>query len=238
MDRSARSLRRYVYARNLSFPPVRAPLHCLPLCRFSFLAYPISGFAPSSRESWPRKRREKRRAEGRRWDAKGVWRGKEAKGKRRLKYHEDIIRYRRVVYPYRPPYRIKQPSILIHDDGTQQRDWDATGRKSRASWAELSRRDSQDRTLIGGARAWRKRSERQGRKQDAFFGHARSRRHYSHEDRKHRGARREGWDPWIIARSYFFFLYIVLSTSEACTHTKRRAGYHALADTVHEKQTS
>lgn len=79
------------------------------------------------------------------------------------------------------------------------------------SWAEPNRRDSQDHTLIGGARARRKRrSERQGRKQDAFFGHARTRRHYSYEDRKHRGARREGWDPWIIARSYFFFLYIVL----------------------------
>lgn len=55
------------------------------------------------------------------------------KGKRRLKYHEDIIRYRRVVYPYRhPPYdRIKQPSILIHDGGTRQRDAKRIGRKSR-----------------------------------------------------------------------------------------------------------
>lgn len=133
MDRSARSLWRYIYARNLSFPLARAP----PL-RCSF-PYPFVAFlfspTPSPAASLPRlvnldpgNAAKEGRAEGRRCGEgckrKEGAKGKEKREKRRLKYHEDIIRYRRVVYPYRhPPYDpyIKQPSILIHDDGSTTR---------------------------------------------------------------------------------------------------------------------
>lgn len=92
----------------LSLPRVLLRCSSLPLSLFSS-RLPVSGLAPSSRESWPRKRREKKGAGG---DGRVEKRGErrersraERKGwkKTRLKYHEDIIRYRRVVYPYRHP---------------------------------------------------------------------------------------------------------------------------------------
>lgn len=221
----------HLYARNLSFQLARA------LC----VAFLFSPTLPRSAElcslvSWiltpetPRKKGAQK--EGMAGVQTGVRRRGE-KEKRRLKYHGDIIRYRCVVYPYRhPPYgRIKQPSILI--SWWRQRD---AMRPAESHAAEPSRRDSQDRALIEEHELGEKEGgERQGGKQDAFFGRARARRHYSHEDRKHRGARREGWDPWIIARSYFFFLYIVLYLGgEVCahTHTKSRAGCYARPDTA------
>lgn len=100
--------------------------------------------------------------------------------------------------------------------------------------AEPSRRDSQDRALIEEHELREKeRAKGEGENRNAFFGRARARRHYSHEDRKHRGARREGWDPWIIARSYFSFLYIVLYLGGGGRRAHiRRTGCYARPDTA------
>lgn len=142
MDRSVRSLYGGTSTPAIYLSLLRALLRCLFLCRFSFLASSSPVLLPRPVNLDPGSTAKEGRAGG---EAKGCKRGK---GKRRLKYHEDIIRYCRVVYPYRhPPYdRIKQLSILIHDDNARQRD---TTRPSRPAESRIASRDSQDRTLIG-----------------------------------------------------------------------------------------
>lgn len=189
---------------------------------FPFVAFLFSPTRLCSLISWILTPETRRKKAAQKEDG-GVRRGKE----KREKAVEISRRHHSL-----PPRRlsVSPPSLWPYKAAFHPHSWwrkrDAMRpAESRAKLDRGSRRDSQDRALIGEHELGEQEGAK-GRKQDAFFGRARARRHYSHEDRKHRGARREGWDPWIIARSYFFFLYIVLYLG-ACTHTESRAGYYA-----------
>lgn len=103
---------------------------------------------------------------------------------------------------------------------------------SAESRAEPSRFARSHFNRIARARGEKEGANGKGENRTLFFGRARARRHYSHEDRKHRGARREGWDPWIIARSYFFFLYIVLYLGGVHTYKAQGWVLRARTDTA------
>jgi len=123
MDRSARSLWRYIYRPQFIFPTRVHSACALPspssplslfLSRLSLALLPrLVNLDPGNAAK-----------EGCAQKEVGGGAKERCEGNRRLKYHQGIIRYRRVIYSYRylPYNRIKQPFILIHDGSATRRD--------------------------------------------------------------------------------------------------------------------
>lgn len=202
-------------------------LSAFPFVAFLFSPTPSPALLPRLVNLDPGNGCEEERAEG--W-RKGMQRGGRKEGKR-----EKTVEISRRHHSL-PPRRlsVSPPSLWPYKTAfhphSQWRTRDAAESRAELSWAESSRFARSHFNRI--ARARRKRRRRKAREKTGRFFRSRPSPPalLSRQDRKHRGARREGWDPWIIARSYFFFLYIVLYLGGV--HTHEAQGWLPRADTA------